>query len=201
MYRNMLIIFTLLLTGCASTVSLKEAIKGIESDLENYSKETGYISFSDLLSDNEESRKAVENYIKKRQELFNRSNPLIIVAAEKMDLSIKGVISKDMGFKVSSVFTTNAEAGFKVTKGLEQGVTWPVEIVSLGALPDIYYETTLKNLSEAKISTELKMDSKKIEELLNEIEGNKKTIKERIDRLQKDFVKHCEYCEHCECCK
>jgi hypothetical protein len=145
----------------------------------------GYICFSDFLSTNKNSEEALNDYVRKKQCLFMRANPIIILALEKMTLNLKGVVSGDGSFKVAGI--QSAEAGFKMAVGKEQNISWTVTPVSLASLPDVYWESELKSLCDLKISTELKMDSTAIAKLIEEKQKNRDRIKEKIDKLQNDF--------------
>ena len=187
-----LIIAILSVAGCPSVtpVGLDEVEENLKRDL----REMDYASFSCLISENDRVQKEAERYIRKQQCFFGRANPLLITCMDRMDLSLKGIITSTGQVKIAAQpeAILGMEGIFGVSSQTEQTIPFPVTIVSLGALPDKYLATKLGRLNESKdIFGELEKEEQK--KILSEICSNYEKIKKRVEDLQETF--NCS--EHC----
>ena len=134
-----LIVISAFVVGCVKNVklvSIPEAVQGLERDL----KAIGYLSVSDLLSDDAARNEVAKEYVRTKQCEFGRSNPVLLLAfSSQMTLSLKGTFTENGVFKISG--TPELDAG--ITAANEQTFSWPLTISSLDALPDYYLNQKL----------------------------------------------------------
>ena len=145
-------------------------------------KKLGYLSISDMLSDNPENLKSAESYIREKQCFFNKSNPILVFALQsQLTFDLKGVFTQQGSFKISGIPTPTGEIGGGMSSGTEQKITWPVTLSSLSALPDLYLDARLKTLEVKGLSDENK---KNIEA---EIISNHKKLRQAIKGYEDSY--------------
>ena len=178
----------LLLSGCAGLnksvpVGLDSAIHGLEKDI----RALGYMTISDLLSDNAENRKNVETYIRSKQCFFGRPNPAIVSFLQSnLVFTLKGAFTQSGEFKIAG-FPTAIEGGFGTSSQSEQTLSWPVEVASLGSVPELYFDQRVKALGELKGMSD---EQKKV--LFEEVRKNQESLKTKIKQLEDSFdIKNC----------
>ena len=187
-----LIITVLSLAGCPSITRV--GLYDVEKNLKQDFKKMGYATFSGLISEDHRVQQEAENYIREQQCFFNRANPLLISCTDKMDLSLKGVITATGELKIAAqpAGILGMEGILGVSSQTEQTIPFPVTVVSLGALPDQYLAATLGRLNEFKdIFACLEVEEQK--KILGEIYTNYENLKKKVEDLQKTFdcSKHC----------
>lgn len=170
------------LSGCCghtiTNVGLDDIEKGIKTDFKNM----GYVSFSDLMSDDEKIYEVAKRYIRKQQCFFDSANPMLVSSMDKMDLVLKGVITTKGEIRIAA----QPEGSFGGSSQFEQIIPWPVTAVSLGSVPDRFLATKMGKLNDFKdIFTTIDDTRKKI--LTNQILDNYYILKEKIENLQKTF--------------
>lgn len=169
------------LGGCSFSnkivpVGFDEAVKGVESDV----KKLGYLSISDMLSDNTENSKYAESYIREKQCFFEKSNPILVFALQsQLTFDLKGAFTQQGSFKISGIPTPTGEIGWGMSSATEQKITWPVSLSSLSALPDLYLEARLKTLEAKGLSQENKNIFEA--EIICNYEKLRKTVKKYED--------------------
>ena len=178
----------LLLSGCAGLnksvpVGLDSAINGLEKDI----RALGYLTISDLLSDNAVNQKNVDIYIRSKQCFFGRPNPPIISFLQSnLVFTLKGAFSESGEFKIAG-FPTAIEGGFGTSSQSEQTLSWPVEVASLGSVPELYFDQRLKALGELKGMT----DADK-EVVFTDVRKKQEKLEKRIKQLEDSFdIKSC----------
>ena len=185
--RHLFLIITVLsLAGCPriARVGLYEVEKNLKEDFEKM----GYVTLSGLISEDRNVQQEDEKYIRKQQCLFKRANPLLISCMDRMDLSLKGIITASGEIRVAGQpeGILGMEGILGVSSQTEQTIPFPVTIVSLGAVPDLYLTSTLGDLDKCKDTFRCleKTEQKKI---LGEIYSNYEKLKKRVEDLQKTF--------------
>ncbi len=181
------ILLILFVSGCAKNMMPISRLD-LEKSIKNDYKEMGYVSYSDLISDDKKSRDIVEYSIRKEQCFFVRPNPMLISSMSKMDLILKGVITASGQIKIAA----QPEGSLGITSQTEQTIPWPITVVSLSAVPDMYLSTKLGRINEYKdIFGQFDNVSKR--EMLEQYYSNYKKLNAAIKELQESFdvSKHC----------
>ena len=187
-----LIITVLSLAGCQPIARV--GLHDVERDLKENLKKMGYASFSGLISEDHTVQQQAERHIRDLQCFFERANPLLITCMDKMDLSLKGVITATGEVKIAAqpggILGMGGILG--VSSQTEQTIPFPVTVVSLGALPDQYLATKLGRLNEFG-DIFGKLEEEKQNKILGEIYTNYEKLKKKVEYLQKTFdcSKHC----------
>lgn len=178
----------LFLSGCAGLnksvpVGLDIAVIGLERDI----RSLGFVTISDLLSENAENRKNAESYIRSKQCFFGRPNPILVSFLQSnLTFTLKGAFTQSGEFKIAG-FPTVIEGGFGGSTQSEQTLSWPVEVASLSSVPELYLDQRVKALGELKGLTDA---NKKI--VFDDIINERTKLKERIKQLEDSFdIKNC----------
>lgn len=177
------ILLLISLTGCPGSKIRLVSLESINDNLRKDFRAMGYISFSDLLSNVEANRIAMEKEVKKEQCFYHRSNPLIMLSTKDMNLTLNGAVNQEGGFKVAAIPTSpTGEVGYQIKTQTAQTIVWPLLPVSFGSIPDMYLKTMVTDLGEMKWLSE---DDKKA--FFKEINDQHKLMHDRVEQLQKDF--------------